>query len=172
MIDNETLQEMRQQLAECEDIETPFDEGFADTVVLFGNRDFGVWLTSDDPVPFEDSFDGAIDYPAFDDAFEAADDIVRGLDDNDAATHPYAKQYVRQTASARFSAAFEKLCARYGVSPEGTPEEQAETLARLQREGKTGRLGATLLFWRLYDELAGDDYAQKVEMLYRMGVRL
>lgn len=171
MTENE--REIFSQLREEIDTGELFRENFAEAVDLFGNVEFLAWLGDPEAdCEFADVFEGAIDFCLFADSFGEADDIARCLTASECAVHPTAKKYFLQAAKAVFSDAFERLCTRYDVSVGVTIPESVETVLRLQRENRTARLGAVLVYWYLYDRLDGDDARQKIDVLAEYGVRL
>lgn len=158
------------QIQEEYDARELLEENFADTAALFGKSEFIEWLFDDETFDdFSDCFDGAIDFCAFNDFFDDA--VAEGSIYTDNAS-VLVKQYVRETAKIYLGEAFGRMCARYDVPTPVSVEESVETLGKLQSDRRTGKLGATLLFWFLFDKLDGDTAADKIGTLEHMGVRL
>ena len=153
---NEEEREAFSQMREDIDTAELFRENFTEAVDLFGNVDFLEWL-GDAEAACE---------------FTEANEVARCLVDSDCAMHPIAKKFFLQAAKAVFSDAFERLCTRYDVSVGVTIPESVETVLKLQRENRTARLGAVLVYWYLYDRLDGDNAKQKIDVLAEYGVRL
>ncbi len=170
---NEEEREAFSQMRDDIDTEELFRENFTEAVDLFGNVDFLEWLgDAEAACEFADVFDEALDFCAFADSFDEANEVARCLVDSDCAMHPIAKKFFLQAAKAVFSDAFERLCTRYDVSVGVTIPESVETVLKLQRENRTARLGAVLVYWYLYDRLDGDNAKQKIDVLAEYGVRL